>query len=205
MAIPQDEWRLLVVAVIGFMLAMFVLSNEPEGGEAALWYIWLLIFWAFTFVGAKGNQGINKNWKRNIVVGAFLGGLFIVLHSWEPSIFRLGYPQTVESARFLIVGLIAPIAEELAFRQGIFKTILRDKKRVGLGTAIVITSVIFAAYHWTAYGQSLGTSAALLGAGLFSVVACWTTEETKDATAAIVMHIAANLIMIWGTFSVWGI
>lgn len=203
MSIPDDEHRLITLAVIGFMLAALVWAN-PDGGSAASFYIALGLFWVLIFVGASGNQGISKDWKRNAVYGAFLGGLFILLHSWSPSIFRIGFYNAIADVRFLIVGLVAPIIEELAFRQGIFKTLLRDKKRVGLVPAIILTSIIFTAFHWYAYGFGQ-YSAAFVGAFVFSVLACWITERTHDVSAAIILHIITNLMLIWGTFAVFGI
>jgi membrane protease YdiL (CAAX protease family) len=124
------------------------------------------------------------------------------LHAWNPAIFNLGYPKAIESVRFLVVGIIAPIGEELAFRQGIFKTALRDNKRLGLIPAIIITSIAFAAFHAVAYGLA---TAAYLGAGFFSVLACWITEKTGDMTAALVMHMIINIALISMSFVVIGV
>lgn len=205
MPIPKDEWRLIILAAIAFMLSMFILANEPEGGEAALFYIYLILFWVGTAIWAKGSQGIKKNWHEHLFLGAILGGAFIGLHAWQPTIFKIGFPQTIESVRIYIVCIIAPIAEELAFRQGIYLNILRNNNRFPFVTSVIICSAIFAAFHWFAYGATLGVSAALVGAGLFSVIACWLTERTKDPLASTIAHMMVNTMLVWGTLAVFGV
>jgi membrane protease YdiL (CAAX protease family) len=191
--IKGDELRLIVLATIGLMLSLYVYANIPEGDSASLWYIALILYWVGVAVFVSGVQGIKPTWRVSLAWGGAFGGLFMFMNMWAPSIFNLPIPVTVEGARFLIVGIIAPIGEELAFRHGLYLMILRQ--RMGFLSAAVINSIIFALFHWVAYGSGEQT-AAYVGAFSFSIIACWLTEKRGDIVAATLMHMAVNIFFL---------
>lgn len=202
MAVARDEWRLIALAALGFMLSMFVLANEPEGGSAASWYIFLMLFWVGIAIYAKGSQGIGNRWVRNAFFGGAIGGAFCILHVWAPSVFNLGFPKAVESVRFIIVGIVAPIGESIAFHQGLYLWVFRS--RFNFVFASIATSLVFMSFHYVAYGLGAAT-AAFLGAFTFSMIACWLTERTKDCVAATSMHAVVNIFLLSSPFVVIGV
>jgi membrane protease YdiL (CAAX protease family) len=78
--------------------------------------------------------------------------------------------------------VLAPIAEELIFRAGMFRVL---KGRIGRWPAIAISSALFAALHlsWAGF------------AGLFclGVVFCLSYERTRNIAVPIVAHGLFNL------------
>lgn len=208
MTLQEDRKRLIVLASIGFMLSLLVWVNFPEGGQPALFYAMLVGFWVFTAAYGK-YAGIGPEWQKHIFLGLIAGGGFVILHTWQPSIIRIGYPQVAEgivfgiiSARILIAGFLAPLGEEIAFRQGMFKWLFRD--RLGFLPAAILISIFFAFAHWAAYGLG-AASAAYVGAFVFSMLACYLTEHTGDCLAAIVMHSVVNCFLIISPFVVVGV
>jgi membrane protease YdiL (CAAX protease family) len=208
MTLLEDRKRLIVVAAVGFMLSLLVWINFPEGGQPALFYALLVAFWVFTAAYGK-YSGIGPQWQKNIFLGLVAGGGFVILHTWQPSIIRIGYPQVAEgvvfgiiSARLLIAGFLAPLGEEIAFRQGLFKWVLRG--RFGFLPAAIIVSVFFTFAHWAAYGLG-SASAAYMGAFVFSMVVCYLTENTGDCLAAITMHSVVNCFLVISPYVVVGV
>lgn len=199
----RDEWRAIVFVLAGFLLALFVLT-EPNGTEAANWYIYTFLISIGIILWMRGNQGIKKNWMPHFIYGLFFGGGFILLHTWQPSIFSLGLPRAVESAKYAIVGILAPMGEEFLFRQVIYLSVLRNKysylnKKYSVAAATLINSALFTAFHYVAYGFGVQT-AAYVGAFTFSIIACWLTEKTGDCIASTGLHMAVNLFLISSPF-----
>ncbi|MBB6623681.1 CPBP family intramembrane glutamic endopeptidase [Clostridium gasigenes] len=92
----------------------------------------------------------------------------------------------VESNIFLtilVVGIVAPFAEELLFRGIIYKTL---SKSMSIPTVIIIQGVLFGIYHMNIVQ---GLYATLLGI-LFGYV----TYKTKSLWPAIIMHMVNNTV-----------
>ena len=95
----------------------------------------------------------------------------------------------------LLVGLVAPVLEEVMYRGILQRTI----KSLGLGgwTAIFITSGVFVAMHW-----SVARWHALPALFILSLGFGWVYERTGRLAAPIVMHVlfnALNLGLAWWT------
>lgn len=83
----------------------------------------------------------------------------------------------------LLVGIVAPFAEELLFRGIIYKTL---SKSMSIPTVIIIQGVLFGIYHMNIVQ---GLYATLLGI-LFGYV----TYKTKSLWPAIIMHMVNNTV-----------
>ncbi|MBU3106775.1 CPBP family intramembrane glutamic endopeptidase [Clostridium gasigenes] len=83
----------------------------------------------------------------------------------------------------LVVGIVAPFAEELLFRGIIYKTL---SKSMSIPTVIIIQGVLFGIYHMNIVQ---GLYATLLGI-LFGYV----TYKTKSLWPAIIMHMVNNTV-----------
>lgn len=194
MTVSDDEWRLIALVSVAFIITMFLMANEPSAKEASTFYAIMGIYWVGLAIYVHGSQGIGSNWRSNVLFGFVFGGLFVFMHTFNPTIFRLGYPAgIIESARFWVVGIVAPIMEEVMFRQGLYLWILRRK--LTWIPAAIICSIIFAIFHWAAYGLG-SASAAYLGAFTFSILACYVTERTGDCLASSVMHMVVNMFLL---------
>lgn len=150
------------------------------------------------FTSALGSAGL--------VVALFLGTETITL-AYVQTMDALGVPQPVRlssdlSAVFgrggvglvlsgLLVVLVAPLAEELAFR-GVLASALRD--RWGMWPAIVVSSAVFAGYHLSAWfffptfvlGMALG----------------WLAFSRRSLVPAIALHVVYNAAAVAAAFLV---
>lgn len=206
MEIREDQWRLIAFASVVFMVAMFVWVNQPEGSGAALFYVALVLFGLQVALFAKGTKGISADWPRNALIGLLAGGGFVLLHTWQPSIIRIGYPQVATgylfgfiSTQLVVSGLLAPGGEEFGFKEVLYKRVLRAKTSF-LPAAIAI-SIVFAAFHLTAYGLA---TAAFVGAFFFSMISCYLTEYTGDCVASTIMHSVVNSFLLISPFVIVG-
>ena len=100
----------------------------------------------------------------------------------------------------LIVAIL-PFAEELIFRWGLFKTILRGKLGLERPTALTIvaalvSAVLFSAAHYVAQPWPDNAFVALF---FFGLVECWLYRRTERLWCAVLNHAlfnAANLILL---------
>ncbi len=91
---------------------------------------------------------------------------------------------------YLLLAIIAvPLLEEILFRGFLFRLLI---KKYGMATAVVASSLIFAAYHGLEKGS-------LIDIFLFSLVACYVYNKSQSIWASIVMHSVNNAIWFWGT------
>ena len=98
-------------------------------------------------------------------------------------------PMSIASdMQLLIVGFLAPIAEEIIFRGLLLAAFART---FGYMTGNIIVSILFAITHLTAYG--IGMTSAFIGAGLFAIIAGIVAISTKNILPAIIMHSMANI------------
>jgi membrane protease YdiL (CAAX protease family) len=82
---------------------------------------------------------------------------------------------------FLVLVVLAPLAEELLFRGFIFKGM---RKRLSFWWAAIITSALFALIHWQI---NVGLDVFAL-----SLVLCWLRERTGSLWPSIMLHATKN-------------
>lgn len=87
------------------------------------------------------------------------------------------------------IGMIVPIAEELVYR-GIFYGSL--KQHVGINMAMTGSALIFGVMH--------GNMVQGLYAGLTGLFLAWVYETCGSILAPVVVHIAANMTSVLGTY-----
>lgn len=124
-----------------------------------------------------------------IVMGvlAFLatgGSLQDFLASSESDFVVIGYPLLGGIPVIFLVGVIAPIVEELVFR-GVLYTWLR--KHGGMIAAALISSVLFGLVH---ANVAQGVAAFIMGVALALAY-----EHTRSLWVPIVMHVANNTLV----------
>ncbi len=94
--------------------------------------------------------------------------------------------------QILVVGIAAPIAEELLFRGILYR---RMRTWLGAGASASAALVIFAAVH--------GNLLQALYAFVLGAILIWAYEHFAKLIAPILVHIAANLISICAQQSIW--
>lgn len=135
----------------------------------------------------KGYILADDDWKKDIGYGIFIGVLFVFINLLIPE-FRIGVPQ----AALGLVVLLAPIAEEFAFRGfilGFFNNIFKN-----FYIANILQAILFSLFHWSAYG--MGLQAAFIGAGIFGIIAGYVALKRNSIVPCIVMHGIFNLWII---------
>ena len=141
----------------------------------------------------------RSDWKKDVIVGVLIGAGFIVANFLIPAI-AIGMPSLSMSlgdiSRWLVIGLVAPVVEEILFRGALIGFISHWKK-IPLLLAGVISAVAFMIYHLTAYGASLAVAGAYLGALIFGLLAFFVTKWRNNLLPAIIMHSIFNSYLLF--------
>lgn len=124
-----------------------------------------------------------------------LNGLSIGLPA-TGSALSLGSPYLALDNKFIIIGLLAPGIEEMAFR-GVFYSILYDQTR-NVHLSAAVQSVFFSYYHAWAYGPYLQTY--YVAAGLFGFVAAEVGAATGSLWAPWLAHTINNTIIFGNVY-----
>ena len=140
----------------------------------------------------------RPSWRSLLIWNLGLIG-FIGVADWvlrilnQTDVFIEAVYQTaqVPGLLFVAVVIIAPIFEELLFRGFMFKGL--QSSRLGVGSAIVISSGIWAVIHLQYNGYFMGV---IFGLGILLGLARWRTRSTY---VPIAMHGLNNLIAFLGT------
>lgn len=82
----------------------------------------------------------------------------------------------------IAVGVLGPISEEIGFRGVLLGGLLR--MRCGAWPAIVISAIVFAAFH--------GTHIQLLGTTVFGIIAGWLYWRTRSLIPSMIIHMVNN-------------
>ena len=105
---------------------------------------------------------------------------------WDFAPWRAA-PLEASALRVLAVVILGPIAEELAFRGFLFWYL----RRFGVPVAIGVTSVGWAALHFSYNWQVIGV---IIVDGLLLGLARW---RCRSVWGCVVMHMTYNLYAIW--------
>ncbi len=197
--------RAIILLVGVIFISMWVLINAGQLLFAGIIYIAMPIVSIFLYqqwklFGKKGKlEGIDANWITDFFLWGVLPAIgFIILGQFIPGIAAIGLPNVQSIAgtigRFLIIVIAAPVAEELFFRDLIHDFF--DEKFINLSFffSAVITSILFALYHFLAYSESLKAAggsfftAALAGLG-FSYLNKFTNSNAGNIGAHLTLNI----------------
>lgn len=116
-------------------------------------------------------------------------GLNIVLLAIDIAKYSEAYQKTAEILyapglveQILYVGILVPILEEIVFRRFVFRFI---RKRLSFGWAMIVSSVVFGAYH--------GNLVQFVYAGLCGLLLAYVYEIYDSLKAPIIAHISMNI------------
>lgn len=175
----------------------------------------IIILW-FSFAVIKDNIRIDsefKNLKRDtnikecaavivfnysVSIAMVLVLLLAVTKLFPPELINKLTSEAIQPTGFIgaVIGLIttsilAPVAEELLFRGVLFTQM---KKRMGVGAAIFISSMLFGLTHM---------SLAMIRSAIFGACMCILFLKTKNILVPIVVHMVYNfLLTMLGSYKV---
>lgn len=198
----DDDWAnafaniaLLVFGIISY----WVYINSPAGSSLnflALAYVIMIllvgILWAVDYVWEDNpvvesiTLGNRDRFIKSILAGIVLG---VVLN------FR--NLATVSGANFVFVVFVAGWVEEAMFRGHLLPTSQRTFNSLKLPypdvLAVVGVNVLFALFHYTAYGGNMG---AMVAAFVFGVIATIGNSYFKSTGFGIMAHITNNFLVL---------
>ncbi len=156
-----------------------------------------------------GWKRLNRDLFRgnpSTVTWHVLGTLFIVhLGAWAISRIMTGPPSdlaTVEQspdrilimARFLSIGLLAPIAEEFAMRFVLFRSL---RNRMSFLSAALISSAVFGLLHLRPEAtSSMAMWSEVLSYTYAGVIFSWCYERTATILTPLIVHMAFNMLTV---------
>jgi len=150
--------------------------------------------------------GIDSNFITDAIIGASVAGGLILLSFISPFISTIGIPSISQSVsgelgRWLIVVLVASIAEEIFFREFILDFFDNKLKAFGLNLpfflAAIISSILFSLFHFVAYNSSLSAAGgSFISAALAGMVFAYSKKWTNSVITPIVAHMVLNFYIL---------
>lgn len=142
---------------------------------------------------------ISKSWKSDLGLGLVVGVAFIFLNILAPAI-SIGLPNlglsVTETGALIVVGILAPIIEEILFR-GALLTLILPRLINNTFFNVIIAAAAFAVYHFTAYGASFASaSGAFIGAFIFAIIVTLLVLWRKSLLPGIIVHSIFNIYLL---------
>ena len=205
--------RAMVLIVFAIFALLWVLINEGKFFTASIIYgvmsVFLFLFYLNWNKFGKPSDlvGIDDNWVTDSFWGFLLAVGFIILGEISPFIGTIGIPQVQSIAetfgRFLIIVIVAPIMEELLFRDVILDFFDRKGVNFPFFVAALISSGLFSLYHLTAYGSSLiDAGGSFLSAGIAGMGFAYLRKYTNSNIGNIIAHATLNFYIGFVTLAV---
>lgn len=191
----EERTRALVVLAFALLAPLFVLVSSPENFRGATIYVafsGLSLILYSPFLKDGDVFGIPDSWPMHALLGIGLG-LGFLYASTISSLFSLAIPPVTLSlaltSKFLLL-VVAPILYEEALFRGWLLPFVGE--RYGFIVGLVASSVAFVGFHFFVYG-GLTLSTALVGAGIFAVIAGSLAWFTESIVPGIAMHFVVNM------------
>ena len=150
-------------------------------------------------LGATVKFGTKYRLIISSAIGAIVG--FVLLLS---NTFSLVNPASIVAGSlfsFVFIVILAPIWEEFFFRSTLLPTLIHQLdgakvKYAGL-IGVIIISLAFGFFHFVVYGASIPL---IIGAVIFSLIACFGNYGTKSIGFGLAMHLIVNYFAWTGGF-----
>lgn len=203
---------LFLILLSSFTVLYWFLVNAPEHENIVQIYMWGVgigfAFWVYDFIAERLNRkdlprlmlGLGSDWKRTALVsaGAFVFGWFLVSSQLSIAVPNsIGISET--TMRFLYVTIFSPIIEETLFRAIILGSLIvvflelsksvKQFKPFAVPLAVVVSSAIFAFFHFSVYGASLPL---IINSFIFGLIASSLAYISKSILACYSVHVANN-------------
>lgn len=199
----------LSVGVIAFALSLVALVVAVSAGLIAR-------FFNTSLPSSDGAIGLKKQVWSSLLVGVPIG-----LNSAFG--FTIGVPTLALSiaTQSILTIFVFPAVEEVFFLFAVpflLSLLLRKQGLFGVFLVFILTSAIFSAYHWAAYGRTTLVAGVFMGAFLFRlltlIVVAWLSgaalrdlkftpgQVGKGIVAAYLMHVIFNAYTITQSLSI---
>lgn len=173
-----DEGLILILVLLFLQLATPTKLKGLPQPTRWFWYLWALL---------TGVCFVFAQYPINSIYNAFFNTEYEVL-------FRFNGLKALSHPSSWAVFLLAPLAEELYFRQYIQKGLL---EKTDASIAVFLSSVFFAFIHWSWLNLIIGewqpnwhqVSIAFIG----GLISAWLYQRSKSVGPSSVMHICWNL------------
>lgn len=155
--------------------------------------------------------GIDKNWKKDFLIGLVTGIIIIFIGFIIPGIGTIGIPDVPQSlssdvSKFIVVVILASIFETFFFFAIVLSFFYDKLKRFGFNipflVAAIISSSIFAIFHLSAYGSFASASGAFTSAFIMGLVFSYQVKLTNSTLPAIISHSLINWWLVWGSLAI---
>jgi membrane protease YdiL (CAAX protease family) len=209
-AIRIDMLVTLSIFLLGLMIYLFNQDNAAVNIAAGFVTITALLRLVFSIVEWRDEQNplislVSFGDKNRALMGAIIGGVLTVglfatniiapvaiLPSAEFNPLGTLLDKATVAAMFTLA--IAPILEELFFRGLLFFTLSKLLKNTLF--AVLLTSLIFAAFHFVAYGGYAASAESLmLTAFLMSTIWIFLNGYTKSISSSMTSHAILNYVV----------
>ena len=158
--------------------------------------------------------GIDRNFLADFMYGIFIGIAIIILGKIFTFVGAIGIPLNLtisldDLGRFLIICIVAPITEEIFFRQFVL-SFFDDKLenfgiKVNFFFAAVFSAVIFSLFHLLAYGGSLQSAGgSFFSAALMGLVFAYEVKIFKSVLPSILTHSVINISILLSLSVIFG-
>ena len=179
----------IMVAMVMFTAIWWVAVNVPEFFTTAVIYMLAMLMYVPLVITEKvpAIPITTENLSKQIFM-AFMFSLIIIL----PSMIRIGFivPMSLSPISMFFIVAVAPVVEEMFFRGLIFPMV---SYRTNMIVGILVTSMIFALFHYSVYGIQLGAFMWLL---LLSIINCFLVAYTGSLIPAIMLHMVNNAVAV---------
>lgn len=188
----------VVVSMLVQGVWMLVMSKESAMNATGM-IITMAVFSVLTmvvFLWAKWSV-VSRHWVRTrpwfvlfwcvlAALGALIPSVWIQEHMPElPNIVEGEFDMIMKDRwGYLVVGLLAPLAEEMVFRGAVLRSLLRWKENPWIG--IVISAVLFAVIHMN--------PAQMPHAFLIGLLLGWLYYRTDSIVPGVVYHWVNNTV-----------
>ena len=192
--------NLIYPLVIYMAIGMAVLGLYPNGGLMAnlIEKVSCIIIMGILFY--KDSKQIRWEGKKLSLYSAIIMIIIGICACFGVKTIREEDAKNVAKALYsdklwlqiLVVGIAAPVAEELLFRGILYR---RMRTWLSVGPSALAALLIFAAVH--------GNLLQALYAFILGALLVWIYERFAKLTAPIILHVSANLISILVQQSTW--
>ncbi len=185
---------------LNWLMAFFVFASSvvllgdrlPPAVRQYSFQVFLLVaIVSIVFIGWRPLLGLNRKSLRFILIvfGIYFVGLKVIdlVAAWA------GYESLPRPAPqrsdLILLAVLAPILEEIFFRDLIFRSLLHRLQKLWL--AIFLSSILFMVAHLTLYP----------GAFLLGLINCLFLIYSRNLWTSILFHSVSNLSLIF--FPIW--
>ena len=184
---------------VGYMATV---QDMATGGNAILLaltsvfsnVITLALFLRIKWTPVTRDYLLSKPWLQLLWVALFTLGAIIPLTflyeqlgiEMDDSAERLFASLMKEPWGYVVVGILAPLAEEIVFRGAILRTLLDMMSKKNHWVAIMISAAIFGVVH--------GNMAQFVNALLMGLILGWMYYRTKSLVPGILLHWVNNTV-----------